>query len=235
MVTVDFKRIRIKPGHRILDMGCGDGRHAADLAQMDDICIIASDRSMEDLRQVPKRIEYLEDLDIRGNSRISLTVSDITSLPFDDACFDHVICAEVMEHIADETAAAMEMYRVLKSGGNLIVSVPRYYPEKICWRLSKDYGNSSGGHIRIYTRKQITALFENLGLKPWTYHFAHSLHTPYWWLKCLAGLDQENSLPVSLYKRFLTWDIMEKPWLTKTADRLLNPVLGKSLVIYFKK
>jgi ubiquinone/menaquinone biosynthesis C-methylase UbiE len=235
MVTVDFNRINIKPGDRVVDIGCGDGRHAGDLAQTDGLTIVAADMSIQDLAQIRNRIEYLEELDIRGNSSLVMTAADITTLPFDDACFDHVICAEVMEHIPDDAAAARELIRVLKPGGNLIVSVPRFYPEKICWMLSEEYYNSDGGHMRIYTQKQITDLFKNRGLKQWSFHFAHSLHTPYWWLKCLLGLSRDDALPINLYKRFLTWDIMEKPWITRLADRMLNPVLGKSLVIYFKK
>jgi SAM-dependent methyltransferase len=235
MVTVDFKRINIRPGDRVFDIGCGDGRHAGDLAQMDGVTIIASDMNLIDLQQIHSRIEYLEELDIRGDSALAMTAADITALPFDDECFDHIICAEVMEHIPDDASAARELIRVLKPGGNLIASVPRFYPEKICWMLSKDYYNSDGGHIRIYTQKQITALFESFGLKHWSFHFAHSLHTPYWWLKCLLGLNRDDALPVTLYKRFLTWDIMEKPRITRFADRMLNPMLGKSIVVYFKK
>ena len=140
-----------------------------------------------------------------------------------------------MEHIPDDATAAEELIRVLKPGGNLIVSVPRYYPEKICWILSKEYYNTEGGHIRIYKKNQIAALFKNHGLIQWASHYAHSIHAPYWWLKCLLGLNRKDSLPVNLYHRFLTWDIMEKPWLTRFIDALLNPVLGKSLVIYFQK
>jgi SAM-dependent methyltransferase len=235
MVTADFNRINIQPGDRVLDIGCGDGRHAGDLAQMDGLTIVAADMNIIDLKQIHRRIEYLEELDIRGDSTLTMTVADITALPFDDFCFDHVICAEVMEHVPNDETAASELIRVLKPGGNLIVSVPRFYPEKICWMLSEEYYNSNGGHIRIYTRKQITAIFERLGMRPWSSHFAHSLHTPYWWLKCLLGLNSEDAMPVHIYKRFLTWDIMEKPWITRMADRLLNPVLGKSLVLYFKK
>ena len=66
-------------------------------------------------------------------------------------------------------------------------------------------------------------------------HHAHSLHAPYWWLKCLVGPTRDDSLPVNLYHRFLTWDIMQKPKPTRLLDRIFNPLFGKSLVLYFEK
>jgi hypothetical protein len=66
-------------------------------------------------------------------------------------------------------------------------------------------------------------------------HHAHGLHTPYWWLKCLVGPERGNVFPVNLYHRFLVWDIMKRPWASRLLDRLLNPVIGKSLVVYATK
>ena len=58
---------------------------------------------------------------------------------------------------------------------------------------------------------------------------------PFWWLKCLAGPARKDVRLVNLYHRFLTWDLMQKPRITGCAERLLNPILGKSLVVYCKK
>ncbi|HOY24266.1 MAG TPA: SAM-dependent methyltransferase, partial [Cellvibrio sp.] len=33
----------------------------------------------------------------------------------------------------------------------------------------------------------------------------------------------------------LVWDLMQKPWITQTLEKLLNPVLGKSVVMHFRK
>jgi hypothetical protein len=49
------------------------------------------------------------------------------------------------------------------------------------------------------------------------------------------GVDRTDLLPVNLYHRMLVWDMMKKPALTRFLDRLFNPVLGKSLVLYFSK
>ena len=67
------------------------------------------------------------------------------------------------------------------------------------------------------------------------HHYAHSIHAPYWWLKCFVGPTRADSAVVNLYHRLLVWDIMKKPWVTRWIDRLLNPLLGKSMVLYLQK
>lgn len=202
---------------------------------MKGIFIVAADLNPDNLVKTKSRLELIKEVGENGGSEWALSAADITALPFADNSFDHIICSEVLEHIPDEAAAAAELIRILKPGGNLIVSVPRFFSEKICWMLSDAYSSEKGGHIRIYTKHRILSLFDVPGLAAWASHFAHSLHTPYWWLKCLVGPDRTDSTAVNLYHRFLTWDIMKKPRITMVLDRLLNPLLGKSLVLYFRK
>ncbi len=235
MLTIDYKRLDIQSGDRILDIGCGPGRHVCGACAAYHATVIGADLKRADLREARTHLWLHEQYGGKLRGQWALCLSDITALPFSDAHFDHVICAEVMEHIPAELPATRELVRVLKPGGNLAVSVPRYMPEKICWWLSRQYANSEGGHIRIYKKSRIIGLFENRGLTKQGDHYAHSLHTPYWWLKCLFGPDNDTAAPVCAYHRFLTWDIMKKPALTRFMDRLFNPVFGKSLVLYFRK
>jgi ubiquinone/menaquinone biosynthesis C-methylase UbiE len=235
VITVDFKRLKIRPGCRILDIGCGTGRHTSAAFQLEKITVIGADRNINDLCEAGDRIQLHERLGEHGGGRWSLAAADITGLPFKNDVFDLVICSEVLEHIARDDIAASEIIRVLKPGHILVVSVPRYLPERICWALSRDYTATDNGHIRIYRKKKLIRCLEGFGLKHWAVRYAHSLHTPYWWLKCLVGPNREDATLVNLYHRFLSWDIMDKPRLVGWVDRLFNPVLGKSLVIYFKK
>ena len=94
---------------------------------------------------------------------------------------------------------------------------------------------SEAQSVRIYRTRPLINLLEATGVVFRRRHWAHSLHAPYWWLKCLLGPAREGLLPVDLYHRFLTWDIMQKPRLTRRLEHLLNPILGKSLVLYFHK
>jgi hypothetical protein len=67
------------------------------------------------------------------------------------------------------------------------------------------------------------------------YHHAHGLHSPYWWLKCAVGVHDGEHLLVRAYHRVLVWDITKRPAATRAAERVLNPLVGKSLVLYARK
>ncbi len=235
MITVDFRRLDIRTGFKILDIGCGSGRHTAAAYELDRTLAVGADLNYADVAQAAERLRFHDRLGAHGGGQWALSTADICRLPFKKSCFDLVVCSEVLEHIPAHETAMGELIRVLKPGCHLVVSVPRFYPEKICWELSDEYFNANQGHVRIYRRKELVARLERLGVSHWSTHFAHSLHAPYWWLKCLVGPTRTDNRAVNLYNRFLTWDILEKPPLTQWLDRLLNPVLGKSLVLYFVK
>ena len=196
---------------------------------------VGSDLDYNDTAEAKGRLEFHELVGEHGGGPWATLSSDVTDLPFPDNAFDLVICSEVLEHIPDHEKAVSELIRVLRPNKDLVVSVPRFFPERICWALSKDYYLSNGGHVRIYRKEALTAMIEKAGAYKWAEHYAHGIHSPYWWLKCLVGPTREDSRLVNLYHRLLVWDIMSAPRLTRTLDRLLNPILGKSLVLYFKK
>jgi len=235
MVTLKFKRLAVKPGFKILDIGCGTGRHTGAAYQCREVTVVGADHNFKDLTAARERLELHDRLGEHGGGVWGLSAADVNCLPFKDDGFDLVICAEVLEHVRAYRVAIREIVRILKPGGDLVVSVPRYWPERVCWALSTAYHASDGGHIRIFKKKQLIADLEAAGVKKWSAHHAHSLHTPFWWLKCLVGPNRSDSRPVNLYHRFLTWDIMKQPLLPRLLDGMLNPVLGKSLVVYLRK
>jgi hypothetical protein len=54
-------------------------------------------------------------------------------------------------------------------------------------------------------------------------------------LKCAVGPQREDNKAVAMYKKFLEWDIISAPPITRVLDRALSPVIGKSYVVYAKK
>lgn len=235
MITVDFKRLAVKPGSKILDIGCGSGRHLGEAARFKDVTAVGSDLCYDDLCKAVERLELHEAIGETGGGPWATLVSDVTRLPYDDDTFDVVICSEVLEHVPDHQKAVSELIRVLKPGKDLVVSVPRFLPEKLCWLLSEDYYNSNGGHIRIYKEKGMVRMLESAGTTLVDSHYAHGLHSPYWWLKCAAGPTNAENKLVNLYHELLVWDMMKKPRLTRTLEKMLNPFIGKSVVFYAKK
>jgi SAM-dependent methyltransferase len=235
VLTVDYDKLEMHSGERLLDLGCGAGRHAFEAARRGAM-VIALDAGSDEVGKVRDTLGAMVDAgeidDPRGTGAVQ---ADALKLPFPDASFDRIIASEVLEHIPDDTDAIGELVRVLRPGGLMAVTVPRFGPELVNWALSDEYHNVPGGHVRIYKRSEVISRLEDAGMKPIGSHHAHSLHSPYWWLRCAVGPKRDDHRLVKAYHQLLVWDITKGPWITRTADRVLNPLMGKSLVVYARK
>ncbi|QLK24882.1 class I SAM-dependent methyltransferase [Natrinema zhouii] len=235
METIDFDRMTLTPGMRVLDVGCGEGRHVHAAALENVAEVVGLDLETASLAAAQEDYEeYIAEL---SDVPVTFLSGDALRLPFEDGAFDVVYCTEVLEHIPDYESAIDELRRVCAPGGTLAVSVPRAGPERVCWALSDDYHNVEGGHVRIFDREELQAVIEQRGFHRVDGHFAHALHAPYWWLKCLWRERDERGeppLPLRAYDRFLEWDVLESPRPVRLLERALDPVLGKSVVYYFE-
>jgi SAM-dependent methyltransferase len=235
MLTVDFDRLGLRAGERVLDMGCGAGRHAFEMYRRG-ADVVAFDQDADELAGVRDLFVAMAAAgEVPAGAEADVKEGDALALPFADGEFDRIVAAEVLEHIPADIQAIGELVRVLRPGGTIALTVPRWLPEIVCWQLSADYHNAPGGHIRIYTDKELVAKAEGAGLRYVGRDYAHGLHSPYWWLKCAVGVNNDDHPLVRQYHRLLVWDIMKRPWLTRTAEKALNPLVGKSLVLYFDK
>jgi len=234
VLTVDYDLLDVRPGMRVLDLGCGEGRHAFE-AYRRGADVLAVDWGRD---EVATTREWLGAIAAAGEAPAGASAgvarADLRALPVPDASIDRVIASEVLEHVPDDATALAEIARVLRPGGRVAVTVPRYGPERVCWALSDSYHAQAGGHLRIYRGDQLWERLAVAGLQPTDTRHAHALHAPYWWLKCAVGVDRDTAL-TRAYHRLLVWDLTERPWITRTAERLLDPVVGKSFVIYADK
>lgn len=230
--TIDFDRLQLHPGDQVLDLGCGEGRHSITAYLKEQVSVVGLDLSRSDLATASTRFTEFEDADDSSRS-VSFTCASGLALPFRDDSFDKVICAEVLEHIPDYQSVLREIKRVLKPGGRFAASVPRFGPEWICWQLSDAYHEVPGGHVRIFRRHVLQQAIEANDMVCYSRHWAHGLHSPYWWLRCLFWSRGEEVRVVQAYHRLLVWDLMQQPALTRTLEWLMNPLWGKSNVLYF--
>jgi ubiquinone/menaquinone biosynthesis C-methylase UbiE len=235
MLTADFDRLGLKTGDRVLDLGCGFGRHAFEVARRG-AGVVAVDPGEEELVTASATFAAMAQAgQIAASTPVSLLRGDGLHLPFGDQAFDRVVCSEVLEHIAEDERAIAELSRVLRLGGTMAVTVPRFGPEWVNWLISDEYHETPGGHVRIYRRSALEAKLTRAGLRVTGHAHVHGLHSPYWWLKCLVGVANDKHLAVRAYHRFLVWDIMKRPALTRWLERCLSPLMGKSLVLYATK
>lgn len=234
MITVDFGTLALRSGDKVLDLGCGEGRHVIGFYVEEDVHAIGVDLGFHDLQTAAKKFEpFAEPQNARKQFHLACT--NALQLPFADASFDKVVCSEVLEHIPDYAGALREIERVLKPGGVAAISVPRYAPEWICWALSDEYHSNEGGHLRIFKEHSLRREIENTGLCFIRRHWAHALHSVYWWLQCAFWKSKEQNWLVQQWHKLVVWDMMERPVLTNTLERVLNPLIGKSVVMYFYK
>ncbi|MCG8442867.1 MAG: class I SAM-dependent methyltransferase [Caulobacterales bacterium] len=230
MLTIEPALLEARPGEMALDLGCGGGRHAHALARMPDLLVVAADLDAEAVADT--RAGFAMDAALTG---WSLAQVDAARLPFGDARLDRVVCSEVLEHLPDYRSALDEIARVCRVGGRFALSVPRGWPEAICWALSEGYRTTPGGHVRIFSARRLRREVEARGFRFRARRWAHGLHSPYWWLKCLLWRRRDDHPLIRAYQRFLEWDILKRPVLTRALAGLADPVMGKSGAMYFDR
>jgi ubiquinone/menaquinone biosynthesis C-methylase UbiE len=144
---------------RVLDVGCGEGRFAAALAQHG--CeVVALDVAEEPLRRA--RVRH-PDLDLR-------LVGPEGPLPFAESSFDAVWAGETIEHVADTSGWLSELRRVLRSGGLLLLSTPDHGPLSrfrlaLDGRAFDERFDPRSEHLRFYTRRTLAGLLCDFGFE----------------------------------------------------------------------
>jgi SAM-dependent methyltransferase len=237
MLTVKFDRLPIGPDTLFLDAGAGFGRHAFEAARRG-ARVVALDFATDEVAATRATFAAMAQAGEINPDRLAGVIrGDATCLPFRDSSFGCIVTSEVLEHIDDDVRALSELSRVLRPGGTLVATVPSWFPEKMNWMLSDEYHAPfvQGGHVRIYSASELKSKMCAAGLALGDTHRAHGLHSPYWWLRCAVGPGRQDHRLVNAYKKFLEWDIVAAPRITRVLDKAISPVLGKSYVVYSQK
>jgi len=232
--SIDPALLEIGPADRVIDLGCGTGRHVLALSTGPGN-ILGADLSRDDLRIGRYLLEIMRR---RGEvrARVHWLQSAGERLPFVDSAFDRVICTETLEHVDDDALLARELVRVLKPGGILAVSVPDEYSERLFWRLSKNYRTHAGGHVRVYGRSEIVRLLRGAGLEPYAVRYRHSLETAYWLSHVAFWSDWGKQGPITgALRKWLDSGRARQSRIVTAMDHIGNRILPKSIVVYSRK
>jgi ubiquinone/menaquinone biosynthesis C-methylase UbiE len=233
MLTFNLNKYELNDNGIMLDVGCGEGRHIFGVMQdYPQMKCVGLDMDNASLNKAEEGYQYFESI---SNAGAEFVKGSAYSLPFPDESIDLIVCSEVLEHLHEYNDAVVEIHRVLKPGGKFYASVPASWPEKVCWSLSKDYQNQPGGHLRIFNQLELVSEIKESGFKFLSSEKFHSIHSPYWWLRCLFWKSQDSNFLVNLYKRMLERHILKKPFFLNLLDKALNPLMGKSFSMYFEK
>jgi 2-polyprenyl-3-methyl-5-hydroxy-6-metoxy-1,4-benzoquinol methylase len=142
---------------RVLDVGCGEGHFAVELARAG-FAVVGVDVAEEPLRRARARHP---DLDLR-------VVPVDGPWPLEDASFDIVWAGETIEHVADTAGWLSEVRRVVRSGGSLLLSTPAHGRLTVL-RLALSHRafdlhfDPRADHLRFYTPRTLARLLEDFG------------------------------------------------------------------------
>ncbi len=230
LLTVDLERLDVRPGHLLLDAGCGEGRHCFG-SQSRGAHVVGLDLDLPAMRMPSKVLRK------QGRAKGQLGAmlqGDAFHLPFADASFDRIICSEVMEHVHDYRAAARELARVAKPGARIAITIPTATSEHLYLRLGDDYFESPGGHIRIFRPRDLAKGLAAAGFRTTGCGFAHGFHTPYWMLRSVMHLPTaDRSRLVRGYREFLIRATVSRAM--ARVERVLDFVCPKSVILYAEK
>jgi 2-polyprenyl-3-methyl-5-hydroxy-6-metoxy-1,4-benzoquinol methylase len=151
----------VAAGERVLDVGCGEGRFAEDLATVG-ASVVGLDVAEEPLRRARYRARD-EALDLR-------LVEPDRAWSLADASFDVVWAGEVIEHVADTGLLLSEARRVLVPGGRLLLSTPNHSRLARLWLASSSraferHFDPLADHLRFYTRSSLSRLVGRFGFR----------------------------------------------------------------------
>jgi 2-polyprenyl-3-methyl-5-hydroxy-6-metoxy-1,4-benzoquinol methylase len=155
----DFLLAHVSAGASVLDVGCGEGAFASELARAG-LSVVGVDIAEEPLRRARAREPGLELRLIDGDGPWELP----------DAAFDVVWAGEVIEHVADTAAWLSEVRRVLRSGGSLLLSTPSHgaltrLRLALSARAWDEHFDPLGDHLRFYTRSALSRLIREFGFE----------------------------------------------------------------------
>jgi len=153
------KNVPIKNGQKVLDFGCGTGIIINKLNKLFSNCKFTGVDVSETAIKIAKKKNPLTKFWV---------VEDGNKFPFKSFSFDTILAADVIEHVYNTESTVLEMARVLKKGGKIMITTPYYGFVKNLLIVTFGFDlilDPTGPHIRFFTKKSLSNLLKKSGLK----------------------------------------------------------------------
>ena len=247
-----FENLELSGKEKVLEVGCGRGFYLKTLKNVwPNLTVTGIDLNQEYLDMAKRFLEGME---------VELIKANATKLPFKDNSFDRAIGTEILEHIPDDQGAISEMYRVLKPGGIVMITVPnKNYPfcwdpanwvleRTFHWHLPSNIWWLAGiwaDHERLYDERELRSKMEKAGFgveKVWhvTHYCLPFSHFLFYGIG--KNLVEKGMLPEinrfsgqktsSFLKKMLLWPIKKVDSLNRTTQ---NSKSSMNIIMLVKK
>jgi ubiquinone/menaquinone biosynthesis C-methylase UbiE len=227
-LNVDLDALRVQSGDRVVDVGCGDGVLAEELARAG-VHVTGVEPADYLRRRFSARLDAVD-----PESDVVDGVAD--RLPFDAGVVEHIVMTEVLEHVPDPNAALLELRRVLAPGGTLCLSVPTSYTELLFWRMHPRYADNAT-HERIFTKPELRRLLTRAGFEIQRWE-GRNFRPAVSWLFHAALRSEADHTGAILEHRFVdslldvVWWLLSVLRLREFVEGLGNRAWAKSWYIY---
>lgn len=206
-------------GRRILDAGCGLGNFSA-IAEKDAEYVLCVDLSKENIRVLKQRFKdsnvvEIAQADLETNNEL-----------YRDKQFDTIVCLDVLEHVLDDVALLRRFFKIIRTGGHLLVKVPA------CPWLFGSVDVASG-HVRRYTPNELRIKAESTGWEAISVDYMNIAGViPYWVKSCVLKKRANFS------RTFMPWQLKVIRWLVpalKILDKTTGAPIGQSATLIARK
>lgn len=228
VANVDMVALGVRPGDRVVDVGCGEGV-LAELMARAGLHVTGVEPAAYLRQRFAARLQPID-------PESAVVDGLANALPFGDGEVSAIVMTEVLEHVPDPKAVLSELRRVLRPGGIMCLSVPTSYTELVFWRLHPGYAENAT-HERIFTRPELARLIARAGFEVTRWEGRNFLAALLWIFHALLRSDSDHTGEIREH-RFVElglgalWRVLAVTRLQRPVEAVGNRLWAKSWYVY---